>query len=829
MARTIRKKRIWYYLLVSIIFTGMSILFNFQQSYAQNPTPSPIPSETPTEPSDSPSTETTEPSEEATTGLPSTDEDANLPETLDTPTTQSVTPPNPEDVFSFDFLGFNEGPLQGPTSSMNFFFGVPADWQFEEGVELKLDFSTFFDYLGLQPNSDEAVIPTSGGSIDVLFNDEPLTTLPLDELGEQSITIPIPNTAMTPARDDRRHKLELSLESGLGCGSSLQTSIEVHPTSYFVLPHSSAPPLIDLRLLPWPIQQRSFLPDTATIVVPDQPTEIEMQAALAVATGFGKMALGDITLSITPIDQLTPTIRETDHLIFVGKGEDFPLLEDAELPAPLGETGFEAFGAFPEDGIIQMATSPWNDTKVILVVGGDSDIGVTKASQAISVGEFLTSGRPDLALIAEVQPDPSIDTSSIVEWSLADLGYQAIRVGSSGSNRIDYEFEIPFGYIVEDDAFIDLVFNHSALIDFEQSGGVVSLNGQTIGSLRFSDESVNLTTMQLTIPRSVLRAGINTLTVEAGLKPQAECYDTRFDIVWLTVWPESLLHLPLVPVQGEVRALFELNDYPEPFESNATLNNVAFIVPTNNVAAWNVAAQVAYDLGNRAKPTVAEFAVAYGDDVSESIRQNHHLLVIGRPSQLPLLAELREELPAPFEPGSDIATERGMRVVSRILPDTSFGYLESLPAPWNRNWTILALLGSTDQGLEWASTTLITNRLRNQLAGNLAIIDNEHISIGDLELEVTLPTPVEEPVTADTTGEEEVTQEVVELEAVDTPTEPISDTEVLAAQISEIPSLPADDGRPDWLLPALITSISLMVVIVGIVIFSAWRQHSIKE
>jgi len=850
------KTRILYCLLTTITFTGLSILFSLQQSYAQSPTSSPAfeettgipssdegaklpealdtPTTSPTPSPDSPTPETTSPALEEATDIPSSDNEAEPPEALGTPTTSpitpNVTPPNPEDVFDFDFLGFNETTLKGPSGSTNFFFGVPADWELEEGTQLQLDFSTFFDYLGLQPDSADNSTLTSGGSLNVLFNDEPLITLPLDEVGEQSVTIPIPTSALTPTRDDRRHKLAINLETGLSCGSDLQTNITIHPTSHFVLPHHLVTPSVDLRLLPWPIQQRSFLPDFTTIVTPNQPTEIEMQAALAVAAGLGKMA-PDINLSLIPIGQLTAATREANHLIFVGKGEDFPLLKDVDLPAPVGEAGFEAFGAFPEDGIIQIAISPWNSSRAILIIGGESDIGLTKASQAISVGKFLTSGRPDLALIAEVQSEDPLGSTAIIDQSLAELGYSSIRANNTGSNTIEYEFEIPAGYVGETDAYLDLIFNNSALLDFEQSGGLVSINDQAIGSLRLSDETISLTTTRLTIPHSALRTGINKLTVQASLKPQAACYDSRLDAVWLTVWPESMLHLPLKQVNEEIRALFDLVDYPEPFESNSTLNNVAFVLGVDDLMAWNVATQIAYDLGNRAKPAMAGFAVAYGDNVSESIRQNHHLLIVGRPSKIPLLTELSEDLPAPFEPGSDIPLERGMRVRSRILPDTSFGYLESISAPWNRNWSILTVLGSTDQGLGWAGAALTTNQLRNQLNGSLAIIDNEHISVGDLELAPPMvQNPEQELTVEDTVDEGAVSEEVIQLEPVASATAElvISDSVILAAQMSEI-SGPPDAGRPDWLLPALMASISLMVIIVGIVMFSAWRQHRLTE
>mgnify|MGYP001167281389 FL=1 len=73
-----------------------------------------------------------------------------------------------------------------------------------------------------------------------------------------------------------------------------------------------------------------------------------------------------------------------------------------------------------------------------------------------------------------------------------------------------------------------------------------------------------------------------------------------------------------------------------------------------------MAAHLAFDLGNRTDGTLADLVSVYAGAVPENVRQERDLLIVWRPSALPIIAELREALPALFEAGSDIAIERNM-------------------------------------------------------------------------------------------------------------------------------------------------------------------------
>jgi hypothetical protein len=696
------------------------------------------------------------------------------------------------DVIHFANLGLAPFHLRGPIDSTRIVFGLPAPWELTEDGQVQLSFSTFFGGVGVLPTTSTPQL--LGGSLTVEFNEMVLETILLDQGGDRIVTIPIPATALVATRSDGRHVLVLTLDSGLSCDFDQQTTVVIHPTSRLSLPHRLTRPLTDLARLPRPIYQNSFVPDEAMLVVPDQPTASDLQAALAVAAGFGQMSDSALNLSLTPVGQLTPTARNNQHLIFVGPPTAFAMLKDVPLPAPVQGTRFSALDATPDDGIVQIAVSPWNTSRVVLVVGGNSEKAVVKAGQAVSSGVIQTGDQPNLALVAEV-PLTALPNTVAPDRTFADLGYEIVTLEGRYAAAMDYRFYVPSGQVVSDNAYLDLVFAHSAQLIYERSGAMVILNDQAIGSVYFSQDSTQVSQARITIPPSAVRSGINRLVIQPDLVPRATCLDTDQTDVWLTLRPESLLHLPLGPAEGSLPVTFDLRKYPAPFTTDPSLNNLAFVLARDDPNGWNLAARIAFDLGDRARLTLAKLVATYADSVSEDIRANYDLIVVGRPSTLPLIAELGSALPAPFAAGSDLATEQDLSVVYRLPADASVGYLELLSAPWQGDRAVLAVLGNTDQGVQWAGNALVNPTLRGRLTGNFAVVNAEQVLVGETQVSrsvsnlvtTAVPGSVAQPVT-------------------------ISSTAIVQ--------------RPTWILPVLGLSLTLMLIVIGFVGASLRRQRS---
>lgn len=637
-------------------------------------------------------------------------------------------------VIRFDMLGQSDALLRGPYGTMNIRFGLPANWAFEEGGSLQLIVTANLITDAPQTVADGQFI---GSTLNVTFNNDAVATIPLLAGSNVTYDIPVPLTALDSPFDDGRHELTLFLDAGNDCTDTTRhTSIVISSSSHFTIPYAEQAPILDLTHLPRPIFQRdSIFPVNAVLVVPDAPTAQEMQAALTVATSFGRMSGGEMDISLVPQSGLTQEMRTDSQLIFVGKPATLPLLQGVPMPSPVQSNAFSAPGMQQDDGVLQLALSPWNTGRAMLVVGGNSDAGVIKAAQALSNEQIQTIGDHNLALIANVVPPSTPNQGNALlpqeTRSFTELGYSTLTMNGVGRTESFLRFTLPPGFVAAGDTYLDLMFNHSGLLDFARSGLTVFMNGNLIGSVLLSQETATTTTQRIKIPLSSLSTNNNELRFQVDLAPLSQCSFLDSSNLWLTILPESVLNLPLRPATAGTVALRDLSSFPYPFTSEPTLSSLAFVLSKDDPSTWDTAARIAAQLGRQAAGALFNLAVAYDGEVPDDIRENRNLIVIGLPANLQLLSEINDSLPAPFEEGTNIAVLQGQQVAYRFPAESDLGFLELLSSPWNSERVILAVVGSSPNGVRLSGDALTNTILRSRLKGNFVLVNGESLSVAD--------------------------------------------------------------------------------------------------
>jgi len=340
---------------------------------------------------------------------------------------------------------------------------------------------------------------------------------------------------------------------------------------------------------------------------------------------------------------------------------------------------------------------------------------------------------PNLALVSAVQPK-DIGVTPAVDRTLADLGYADTTSNAPGLTTEEFFFTMPQGQKAGADAYLNLLFTHSTLLEYDRSGVVIRLNSQPIGSIRFSDESALEGETRINLPATTVRPGLNRIAIDVDLVPRTVCVDPNLNRLWMRVDAGSSIHVPFAPADASLQPILDLTLYPSPFTLSPLFSGLAFVVAPNDPAGWRTAAKIAYDYGNRVGTGFNTLALAYGDAVSDDLKQSRDFIIIGRPSTLPIVSELGDSLPAPFEAGNDLAIERNLQVAYHLLPGVNVGYVELLAAPWNSKRAVLLVAGSTETGLDWAGTALITPALRSQLSGNFAAINGTQVVSSDTRI-----------------------------------------------------------------------------------------------
>jgi len=464
--------------------------------------------------------------------------------------------------------------------------------------------------------------------------------------------------------------------------------------------------------------------------------------------------------------------------------------------------------AVPEhDGIVQEIVSPWDQARAILIITGLSDEAVYKASRAMSSRNLFPGMEGSSALVRQVRPlsELSVEPPS-TDRTFADLGY-GDKVLSGSFEEADYYFDIPLGWRLTEAAYLDLRFSHSQLLDYSNSFLNVLFNYQPVATVALSDETALSGKLKVALPPSQAHPGrINHISIQTAMHPFDEC--AQVDI-WLLLSSESMLHLP--HKEQDVRSL-DLYFYPHPFNQRSDLADVLFVLPPEpRVEEWEKVLRLAAALGSAAGGPNFAPAVALGDTWSEAELSDYHLIAIGQPSRNPALRQVNAQLPQPFQPGSDEIEQRIDQVVFRLPSGLSLGLVQLIASPWDEARAFLAVTGTTDEGVKWA-THVLTNRYWD-LKGDLALIKGDQVNTADtraltssgLAMAVATAVPEMTPV------------------ATATATRP-SPSPTPGVSASE--QIPEGIGRPAWLIPLVGITGLVVIAIFAIAFWQARRRAS---
>jgi len=636
-------------------------------------------------------------------------------------------------VYTFADMGVESDILlKGPYESTTIRFALPPTWQLQDGTEINLVVKSFFSTYSGQGGAENNT-GTSSALLEVEFNRRLQQSIVLtsDSTGT-TYRIPISVGDLGVPDRDGYYSIKISLDASIDCDLDFhRTTAVIGINSFAVLPHVETPLALDLRKLPWPFyQERAKLVGSSIVVIPSAPTEDEMQAGLVVMGTLGRVSQGKLPVAMITANQLTEANQLESDLIFVGKSTIVESLFGSEENTPIVNGKFSVSEVGENDGILQILPSPWNTSKTILVVSGYSDLGVVKAAQAMSTGNLQTGTTPDYSVIAQVHPvvSPSVVRSneqqfvSPTDITFANLGYEVTTVDELGTNYLTYEFNIPQGQVPSENPYLELKFSNSTMIDPALSYISIYVNEIIIGSIDLSEDTSSLLSSKIDIPPSILRYGLNVLDLELNLIPRNECSILLFSGLWVTVYDDSFIHLPLIQMPETSSTLGDLKSYPYPFANDPSLGSTVFIVPSSDQSAWVLVGKIVYDLGARVNGSILSFETVFDNQIPENLLAAN-FIVVGEPKNLSVLEGMRSTMPAYFEPGSNIAVLESQLVVYKVSDQKSLGYLEIFNSPWNPSSAVLGVFGTNQHGLELAVDSLLKFEVRETMSGNFSTYD----------------------------------------------------------------------------------------------------------
>lgn len=698
-------------------------------------------------------------------------------------------------VFSLSDLGFGEKKLLSPIDSFRVLFSVPPNWQLASGGFIELHYEV--SIIGLLNQAAPQNTNSVGGDLFVRFNGVIIGTIKTDQTGDFVLKMAIPDEALVSVREDGRHVLSIDFDAQLSCNYNAQITVVVKPTSFFNLNYQEGSPQLNFTRFPAPFYlENSIIPDSSLIIVPDNPDQMELQAAINVAAGLGSIINNDYTLDIVRYGDLDETSKSHNHLIFVGLPEKFSALSEVGFSIPIRNGKFDRLPSEAlNDGILELALSPWNPSKAILLVSGDSLDALSKAAFALSNNRVFVYEDPTVAFVSNVQ---FLDTNipSVEKFTLEDLGYTTETIQGIGSSSVNYLFYVSRDQVLTKEGYFEFSFFHSNVLTQGGFSYALYLNNELFYTDVFSEKTTQATSIQIRIPPGFLRYGENQLEIQANMILSPSCEDSISNVEpWLTVLKESSFYLPPVDTAQALQfASPDLKYFNKLFTTSSDLGDVSFVLPQDAPGAWKVAAQLAYMFGSTITPDISNISVSYGDAVDEVLLSERSVIVVGKPSDIPLFESLNDKLPAPFDFASNTASEKQLQVSYQIPEGKSVGYLELMQSPYNPQKFIGIVAGNSEEGVKYAANAL-TGDLQSQLVGVFAVTNGVQIASGNAESLFSLVgdgVPGSTPV--------------------------INDLQTEQASSEKL-------SQPVWLLPFVIVSVVIIVAILIYIVWSVFRKR----
>ncbi len=611
--------------------------------------------------------------------------------------------------------GYSDVTLRGPFAQAEYAIGLPAHWQAQPGgsLSLKVDFISG----GAAAQSSENAM-SKMGNIEVKLNGVSVYQTFIQS-GPQTLSAPLPDTL--PPRTGEYDRLEVFLRDYGPCEDALFSSLTIHADSNLSIIYIPGPLKLELADYPAPFFQRSYLPNVVDLVLPDEPSAIELQAALSVVAGLGNVTGNRVMINVLHAGEIKPVDLQ-ENLFVIGTPQSNSLI------AQVAQASTEGVPA--TDGVIQLVQSPWSRGKAVLLITGATGEAVQKAALALSSRPQFLGLAGEKAVIEDVRSGAVQNAEPPLDLTFTDLGYDERVVTGIGRKDIYYNFDLPLDWNLTSDANVRLKFSHSSLLDEALSSITLFLNDTPIGTVRL--DSTNAVEGELIAPlppESSLPGLSNTLLVQIEADLPDPCILPETTTAWVKLSPNSSLNL--THSAPDKNANYTLDFWPRPFNADLALADVLISLPAQPTSAeFSDAFRVASFLGSASQGRAFQPALLLGDPGKMDLSP-YHVVVIGKPTRNPLLQSLNDKLPQPFISGTDTIQQTIDNVVYKLQDGLDLGFLELIPSPWNAERVLVAVTGTSDAGLQSAADFIMNSGRIWELKGDLAMVRRDKLFVTD--------------------------------------------------------------------------------------------------
>jgi hypothetical protein len=429
-----------------------------------------------------------------------------------------------------------------------------------------------------------------------------------------------------------------------------------------------------------------------------------------------------LPIEIATASTLTERQAADSNLVVIGLPGNQPLIAGLIdlMPIPPTDAGFVSQDGVlipPTDGVVQIFSSPWNPRRNILLIGGNSEAGLTMAGEAF-VHEPTFRSLTDSFHFVRALVNRPVDLERESPWiapntSFSQLGEFDRQVTGLGVSDTNYYFQFPPGLMFGEGAQLILHLAFSPALRTNNSFAVIYVNEIYIGAVN-ADTTNDDIWLALNLPIQALNQfarkdharELNVTLSIANLLPANNCEQVDKDSSWTKIYSDSYFQLNFVSVD-----LPDLYFFPYPFVSLHDNDPMGFVLPgAPTIDELQATMSLAALMGNGMSGDMDLRVFRSASEPPQGL-EGHHLIVIGTPARNPLLNEVeaRQQASIPFD-------------VYQVLGNSPIGLIHELPSPWDEKMSMLAVYGNTEEGFSAAASSIYEYGKLVRESGSIAIV-----------------------------------------------------------------------------------------------------------
>ncbi|MEJ2648976.1 MAG: cellulose biosynthesis cyclic di-GMP-binding regulatory protein BcsB, partial [Sedimentisphaerales bacterium] len=285
-----------------------------------------------------------------------------------------------------------------------------------------------------------------------------------------------------------------------------------------------------------------------------------------------------------------------------------------------------------------------------MTLSGETAAAVEKSARGAVFDSLYSQSTGSWAVIHTLPKSTMV--GELLSQTLEDLGYGDLSVYGTQEQTLQFNLPLSSTWSVDSEAWLDLHFNHSVLLNRNRSTLSILINSIPISSIALTPENAEDGYEEVLIPLRYLEIGNNTITLQANMSytnnvtdMENYCTDNTYPRAWLTVQASSAVRFPDVSQQTPLN----ISNFPFGFANPYSFEGFAYALPESaGISEFTTLKDLAFTFGKAMLGNPTDIQLVYAGDDLAAYDAFNNVILLGEVQAL-VTPGLNDRLPLPFD------------------------------------------------------------------------------------------------------------------------------------------------------------------------------------